>query len=136
MGIMERNSSYEGKVKAKEERREERKEERREERKEAKQEARKDKTITRADLSEDVYRRIGLSRKESADLVDSLFQSITDGILKTGYVKISSFGAFFVRQRKPRIGRNPKTGEITPIPARRVLLFRPSRQLKDRIKKP
>lgn len=92
-----------------------------------------DKTLTRAQITEAVYQEVGLSRNESADLVESVLGEIS-GALTTGeMVKISSFGSFLVRSKGQRIGRNPKTGEEVPILPRRVLVFRPSHVLKDRI---
>ena len=91
------------------------------------------KTITRADLSEAVYRELGLSRNESAQMVESVLEHISDVLTKGEKVKISSFGTFSVREKKGRIGRNPKTGEEAPIHPRRVLVFRPSHVLKDKI---
>ncbi|MDX1710337.1 MAG: integration host factor subunit alpha [Rhodovibrionaceae bacterium] len=90
-------------------------------------------TVTRADLSEAVYQEVGLSRNESADLVESVLQEISDALVQGDTVKISSFGSFSVRQKGQRIGRNPKTGEEVPILPRRVLVFRASHVLKDRI---
>ncbi len=91
------------------------------------------KTLTRAHLAEAVYQEVGLSRSESAELVDSILSEIGDSLIKDGIVKISSFGTFSVRSKGQRIGRNPKTGEEVPILPRRVLVFRPSQVLKDRI---
>ena len=91
------------------------------------------KTVTRAQLSEAVYQEVGLSRNESADLVESVLNEISDSLIKGETVKVSSFGSFYVRQKGERVGRNPKTGEEVPILPRRVLLFRPSHVLKDRI---
>jgi integration host factor subunit alpha len=91
------------------------------------------KTVTRADLSEAVYRKVGLSRTESADLVELFLKEITDCLEKGETVKLSSFGSFIVRNKNKRIGRNPKTGEEVPIAPRRVLVFKPSNVLKDRI---
>ncbi len=91
------------------------------------------KTLTRSDLSEAVYRAVGLSRNESADLVESILQHISNAIVAGDTVKISSFGTFAVRDKGARIGRNPKTGEEVPIEPRRVLVFRPSHILKDKI---
>ena len=91
------------------------------------------KTLTRSDLSEAVYREVGLSRNESADLVESILQYVSDALVKGETVKISSFGTFSVREQGARIGRNPKTGEEVPIEPRRVLVFRPSHILKDKI---
>ena len=91
------------------------------------------KTVTRAQLSEAVYQEVGLSRNESADLVESVLKEIGASLTKGETVKISSFGSFYVREKGQRIGRNPKTGEEVPILPRRVLVFRPSHVLKDRI---
>jgi integration host factor subunit alpha len=91
-------------------------------------------TITRADLSEAVYQEVGLSRNESAELVESVLDEVTGALGRGEMVKISSFGSFSVRQKGQRVGRNPKTGEEVPILPRRVLVFRPSHVLKDRIK--
>ena len=91
------------------------------------------KTVTRAHLAEAVYQEVGLSRSESAELVDAILDEITSSLMEDGTVKVSSFGTFSVRQKGQRIGRNPKTGEEVPILPRRVLVFRPSQVLKDRI---
>ncbi len=90
-------------------------------------------TVTRAHLSEAVYQEVGLSRNESADLVEVVLNEIADHLVTGETVKVSSFGSFYVRQKGRRIGRNPKTGEEVPILPRRVLVFRPSHVLKDRI---
>ena len=90
-------------------------------------------TVTRAQLSEAVYQEVGLSRNESAELVESVLKEIADSLVKGETVKISSFGSFYVREKGRRIGRNPKTGAEVPILPRRVLVFRPSHVLKDRI---
>ena len=90
-------------------------------------------TITRAHLSEAVYQEVGLSRNESAELVESVLNEISDALVRGEVVKLSSFGSFSVRQKGQRIGRNPKTGEEVPILPRRVLVFRASHVLKDRI---
>ncbi|MFN4089248.1 MAG: integration host factor subunit alpha [Alphaproteobacteria bacterium] len=94
------------------------------------------KTVTRADLAESIYREVGLSRSDSADLVEAVLQEIGDALARGEQVKISSFGSFGVRQKGQRIGRNPKTGEEVPILPRRVLVFRPSHVLKGRINRP
>src|SRR6201985_705519 len=91
-------------------------------------------TITRAQLSEDIYQEVGLSRDESADLLEMVLGEITQALLKGETVKISSFGSFSVRQKGQRIGRNPKTGDEVPILPRKVLVFRPSQLLKARIR--
>ncbi len=90
-------------------------------------------TVTRADLREAVYQEVGLSRNESADLVKSVLNEISDALVRGEMVKLSSFGSFAVRHKGERIGRNPKTGEEVPILPRRVLLFRASHALKSRI---
>ncbi len=90
-------------------------------------------TITRQQLTEAVYQEVGLSRNESAELVEAILNEISDAIARGEPVKISSFGSFTVRQKGERIGRNPKTGEEVPILPRRVLVFRPSHVLKNRI---
>ena len=88
-------------------------------------------TVTRADLSEAVYQEVGLSRNESAELVESVLRIISDSLSEGDNVKISSFGSFSVRQKSGRMGRNPKTGEEVPIGPRKVLVFRPSQVLKS-----
>ena len=90
-------------------------------------------TVTRAHLAEAVYREIGLSRNESADLVETVLREMSDSLARGESVKISSFGSFSVRQKGARVGRNPKTGEEVPILPRRVLVFRASNVLKSRI---
>ena len=90
-------------------------------------------TVTRAHLAEAVYQEIGLSRNESAELVETVLQEISDSLTRGESVKISSFGSFSVRQKGPRVGRNPKTGQEVPILPRRVLVFRASNVLKSRI---
>ena len=90
-------------------------------------------TVTRAQLSEAVYEEVGLSRNESAELVEAVLDEMADALSRGESVKISSFGSFAVRQKGQRIGRNPKTGEEVPILPRRVLVFRASHVLKDRI---
>lgn len=90
-------------------------------------------TVTRAQLSEAVYQEVGLSRNESADLVETVLNEIADALARGEMVKISSFGSFGVRKKGKRIGRNPKTGTEVPISPRRVLIFRASHVLKDQI---
>ena len=90
-------------------------------------------TITRSQLSEAVYQEVGLSRNESAELLESILSKITETLANEESVKISSFGSFSVRRKGQRIGRNPKTGEEVPILPRKVLVFRPSQVLKARI---
>ncbi|MFC3225816.1 integration host factor subunit alpha [Marinibaculum pumilum] len=90
-------------------------------------------TVTRAQLSEAVYQEVGLSRNESAELVENVLDEIVDSLVRGDTVKISSFGSFQVRAKGGRVGRNPKTGEEVPISPRRVLVFRASQVLKERI---
>src|SRR5688572_3511958 len=90
-------------------------------------------TVTRADLSEAVYQEVGLSRNDSAALVETVLNEIVEALTRGQTVKISSFGSFSVRQKGKRVGRNPKTGEEVPILPRKVLVFRASHVLKNRI---
>ena len=90
-------------------------------------------TITRTDFYETVYQKVGLSRVESAELVESVLDEIANALERGETVKLSSFGSFVVRSKGRRIGRNPKTGEEVPIEPRRVLVFKPSAVLKARI---
>jgi len=90
-------------------------------------------TKTRADLSEAVYQRLGLSRAESAQLVEQVLKEICDSLERGENVKLSSFGSFIVRAKNERIGRNPKTGVEVPISPRRVMVFKASNVLKARI---
>jgi len=91
------------------------------------------KTVTRADLAESLVVEVGLSRQDSADFVDRVFQLLSDELAQGKSVKLSSFGAFHVRDKKQRMGRNPKTGEEVPIEARRVIVFKSSQVLKERV---
>ncbi|USG60061.1 integration host factor subunit alpha [Sneathiella marina] len=90
-------------------------------------------TLTRANLAEAVYQQVGLSRNESSDHVEAVLAEISNRLVDGETVKISSFGSLQVRQKNGRIGRNPKTGEEVPINPRRVLVFRASHVLKDKI---
>ena len=90
-------------------------------------------TVTRADLAEAVYREIGLSRSESSELVESVISHIGTALLKGETVKLAGFGTFSLRDKKERMGRNPKTGKEVPITSRRVLVFKPSHILRDRV---
>ena len=93
------------------------------------------KTVTRADLAESVFRKVGLSRTESAELVETVIDEICNAIVRGEMVKLSSFATFQVRDKNERIGRNPKTGEEVPISPRRVMTFKASNVLKQRILK-
>ena len=92
-----------------------------------------EKTLTRMDLAEAVHEEVGLSRNESAELVETVLQHMSDALVEGENVKISSFGTFSIRDKAARMGRNPKTGEEVPISPRRVLSFRPSHLMKDRV---
>jgi integration host factor subunit alpha len=92
-----------------------------------------EKTLTRMDLAEAVHDAVGLSRNESATLVESVLTHVSDALVRGESVKISSFGTFSVREKAARVGRNPKTGEEVPIHPRRVLTFRSSHLMKDRV---
>ncbi|MGE0844837.1 MAG: integration host factor subunit alpha [Flavobacteriaceae bacterium] len=91
------------------------------------------KTITRAELYEAVYQKVGLSRSESSELVESVLSEMCNALERGESVKLSSFGSFLVREKGRRVGRNPKTGEEVPIEPRRVLVFKPSAVLKSRV---
>ncbi|MGJ8564117.1 MAG: integration host factor subunit alpha [Alphaproteobacteria bacterium] len=90
-------------------------------------------TVTRADLAEAVYREIGLSRTESAQLVESVIENIIDALLLGESVKLAGFGTFSLRDKAERMGRNPKTGKAVPITSRRVLSFKPSQVVRERV---
>jgi integration host factor subunit alpha len=91
------------------------------------------KTLTRADLAEAVVRKVGLPRNESQELVELVLGEISASLARGESVKLSSFGSFGIRQKGERMGRNPKTGDEVPITPRRVLVFRPSNIMKERI---
>ena len=91
------------------------------------------KTLTRADLAEAVVKKIGLPRNESQELVELVLGTISTCLAEGEPVKLSSFGSFIVRSKGERIGRNPKTGEEVPISPRRVMVFKPSNVLKQKI---
>ena len=92
-----------------------------------------ERTVTRAQLSDAVYQEVGLSHNESADLLEKVLNEMSSALARGESVKISSFGSFSIRSKGQRIGRNPKTGEEVPILPRRVLVFRASLLLKNRI---
>ena len=93
------------------------------------------KTLTRQDISEALYRQIGLSKHESAIMLESVLKQISNALIDGESVKLSSFGTFYPRQKKERVGRNPKTGVAATINARRVITFKPSKLMKERINK-
>ena len=90
-------------------------------------------TLTRADLAESINRRVGLSRVDSLSMVESILGHMCHALSEGQNVKISGFGTFLLRDKAERIGRNPKTGVEVPITPRRVMTFRASQKLKDRI---
>lgn len=90
-------------------------------------------SMTKADLIESVYQKIGFSKKESADLIELIFGTMKDTLASGSKIKISGFGNFVVREKRARMGRNPQTGEAMEISARRVLTFRPSQVLKNEL---
>src|SRR6266446_10765984 len=90
-------------------------------------------SVTREDLCEAVYKKVGLSRSESATLVELVLKEITGRLEHGETVKLSSFGSFVVRKKGPRMGRNPKTGKEAPIAPRRVMVFKPSAILRQRL---
>lgn len=92
-------------------------------------------TMTRADLADSINRKIGLSRADSAQMVESIIDLMGDALARGENVKLSGFGTFVLRDKSERVGRNPKTGVEVPITSRRVLTFRASQSLRDRIVK-
>ncbi|MEP3051131.1 MAG: integration host factor subunit alpha [Erythrobacter sp.] len=92
-------------------------------------------TLTRADLAETINRRLGFSRAESLDMVESILDKMCDALADGQNVKISGFGSFVLRDKRQRVGRNPKTGVEVPITPRRVMTFRASQLLKEEITK-
>lgn len=93
------------------------------------------KTLTKAELIESIYEKIGFSKKEASDIVELIFETLKLTLEKGEKVKISGFGNFVVRQKRPRIGRNPQTGQEIEISSRRVLTFKPSQVLKSALNK-
>lgn len=92
-------------------------------------------TLTRADLAETINRKMGFSRAESLDMVEAILSSMTGALAKGENVKISGFGSFVLRDKRERVGRNPKTGVEVPITPRRVMTFRASQLLKEQVAK-
>lgn len=87
--------------------------------------------MTKAEIVEQIYEKIGFSKKESAEIVELVFDTMKETLAKGDKIKISGFGNFVVRNKRSRVGRNPQTGEEIEITARRVLTFRPSQVLKS-----
>lgn len=90
-------------------------------------------TLTRADLADALHREVGLSRADSAKIVEQILEHMCDALSNGSNVKISGFGSFVLRDKGERVGRNPKTGVEVPIAPRRVLTFRASQMMRDRI---
>ena len=90
-------------------------------------------TLTRADLAESINRKVGLSRVDSLNMVEAILHHMCDALANGENVKISGFGTFLLRDKAERVGRNPKTGVEVPITPRRVMTFRASQMLKERI---
>ena len=93
-------------------------------------------TLTKAELAEMLFERVGLKNREAKDIVDTFFEEIRDALARGEPVKLSGFGNFQVRNKPPRPGRNPKTGETIPIAARRVVTFHASQKLKGVVEHP
>jgi integration host factor subunit beta len=93
-------------------------------------------TLTKADLIEEVLRITELPRKESETIVETIFESIIDALQKGDKIEIRGFGSFRTRQRRGRVGRNPKTGEKVEVPAKKIPFFKPSKELKDFVNSP
>ena len=93
------------------------------------------KTLTRQDISEALYRHVGLSKYESAQMLETVLEHISNALIDGKSVKLSSFGTFIPRQKRERIGRNPKTGVSATIDARRVISFKAPKLMKERINK-
>lgn len=91
--------------------------------------------MTKAEIIEQIYEKVGFSKKESAEIVEMVFEMMKETLEKGEKIKISGFGNFVVRQKRPRVGRNPQTGQEIEITARRVLTFRPSQVLKSALNK-
>src|SRR5580698_6305924 len=89
--------------------------------------------MTKADIVESLYEKVGFSKKEAADLVELVFDTIKSTLAQGQKIKISGFGNFVVREKRSRVGRNPQTGETIEISARRVLTFRPSQVLRAEV---
>lgn len=89
--------------------------------------------MTKADIVEALYEKVGFSKKEAADLVELVFDQIKNTLAQGQKIKISGFGNFIVREKRARVGRNPQTGESIEISARRVLTFRPSQVLRAEV---
>ncbi len=92
-----------------------------------------DRTLTKAELTEHLFNQVGLNKREAKDIVDAFFEEIREALASGTEVKISGFGNFQVRDKPARPGRNPKTGEVIPISARRVVTFHASQKLRTAV---
>ena len=90
-------------------------------------------TLTKAELADMLFERLGLNKRESKDMVEAFFEQVNDTLVQSTDVKLSGFGNFQIRRKAPRPGRNPRTGEAIPIKARNVVTFHASQKLKDQI---
>ena len=90
-------------------------------------------TITKADLIDCIYDQVGLNKTEARDLVETFFEEISQSLVNGENVKLSGFGGFILRDKSSRPGRNPKTGEVIPVTARRVVTFRSGKKLKQQM---
>jgi integration host factor subunit alpha len=91
--------------------------------------------LTKADIAERLFKKIGLNKREAKDFVELFFEQIRVGLERGNHVKLSGFGNFCLRDKAERPGRNPKTGEEIPITARRVVTFRPGQKLRGRVER-
>ncbi len=89
--------------------------------------------LTKADMAKSLFNAIGLNKQEARELVDLFFQELVEDLADGEQVRLSGFGNFYLRDKNERPGRNPKTGEKVPIPARRVVTFKPGQKLKARV---
>ncbi len=92
-----------------------------------------ERTLTKAELAELLFERVGLNKREAKDIVEAFFEEIREALARGTEVKLSGCGNFQVRDKPPRPGRNPKTGEVIPIEARRVVTFHASQKLKSAV---
>lgn len=89
--------------------------------------------MTKAELIEEVSRKVEMTRKDSEEIVETIFESIVGSLHKGDKIEIRGFGSFRTRQRQPRVGRNPKTGSRVEVPSKRIPFFKPSKELRDAV---
>ena len=92
-------------------------------------------TVTKADLANTLFEQLGLNKREAKEFVELFFETIRESLENGESVKLSGFGSFSVRDKRSRPGRNPKTGEDVPVTPRRVVTYKASQKVKDRIAK-